>query len=138
MGLNDPELSIVLTDDEQIRELNREWRDEDHATDVLSFPLWEPFEFDATAADAALGDIVISLETAERMALTADHRDWVAANLGVDAATLSWTFEDEIDFLLIHGLLHLLGHDHLEAEDERQMRSEERRLWLASVKDDAE
>jgi len=132
LGLTDPELSIVLTDDAEIRELNREWRGEDESTDVLSFPLWEPFQFDESQPDAALGDIVISLETAERYAATLGHRDRVAESLAVPAASLQWSFEDEVDFLVIHGLLHLLGHDHLESEDEDRMRAEERRLWLAS------
>lgn len=132
MGLIDPELSVVLTDDSEIQSLNREWRGEDEPTDVLSFPLWDPFEFDESQPDAALGDIVISLETAERITAAHGHRDWVAESLGVPADSLDWNFEEEVDFLLIHGLLHLLGHDHLEPEEEVRMRAEERRLWLQS------
>lgn len=136
MGLADPELSIVITDDEQIRQLNLEWRGEDHATDVLSFPLHEPFEFDESAPGAALGDIVISLPYAIRSAEKAGHRDRVAQNLGIAPDALSWGLADEIDFLVIHGLLHLIGHDHAAADEEEAMRAEERRLWLASVEDD--
>lgn len=138
LGLSDPELSVVLTDDEHIRELNREWRGEDEATDVLSFPLWEPFEFDESVPGAALGDIVISVPYAERICARAEHRDRVAADLGVAPGTLEWDLEAEIDFLLIHGLLHLIGHDHLEPEEEAAMRAEERRLWLGSVEADAD
>ncbi len=128
---------MLITDDEHIRSLNAEWRDEDHATDVLSFPLWEPFEPDEMGPEIALGDIVISLPYAETMANETGHRDRVAANLDVDPATLTWSLDDEVDFLVIHGLLHLVGHDHAEPEEEARMRSEERRLWLASVEDHA-
>lgn len=138
LGLTDPELSIVITDDDHIQELNAEWRDEDHATDVLSFPLCEPFEFDDSVPGAALGDIVISLPYAERIASEDGHRARVAENLGVPAESLQWTLDDEVDFLVIHGLLHLIGHDHGEPDEEAAMRAEERRLWVESVKDDAE
>ena len=137
LGLTDPELCIVLTDDAEIQELNAQWRDEDTPTDVLSFPLWEPFEFDETAPEAALGDIVISLEYAERTCAAKGHRDRVAESLQVAPENLEWNFEDEIDFLVIHGLLHLIGHDHLDPDEEARMRDEERRLWQASVEDDA-
>lgn len=129
LGLADPEISIVLTDDEGIRAINAEWRDEDSATDVLSFPLWEPFTFDDSQPFAALGDIVISIEYAERTCAARLHRERVAESLGVDADTLQWELEDEVDFLIIHGLLHLIGHDHGDPDEEAEMRAEERRLW---------
>ena len=80
----DGEVSIVLTDNEYIRELNRKYRSVDRTTDVLSFPMDEE----------VLGDIVISLEKAEEQALT--YRE---------------SLENEIGRLLIHGILHLLGYD---------------------------
>ncbi len=129
MGLTDPELSVVLTDDEEIRELNREWRDEDEVTDVLSFPLHEPFEV-PDFPGIHLGDVVISIETAERICAADGHRDRVAENLRISPEELSWSLEDEVDFLLIHAILHLVGHDHLDEEDSAEMRAEERRLWL--------
>lgn len=94
------ELSLVLTDDEQIQQLNRDYRDKDQPTDVLSFPLYE----NLLAADQPpapergpllLGDIVISVATAQRQAAQLGHSD-----------------QRELCFLFVHGLLHLLGHDH--------------------------
>lgn len=136
LGLTDPELSVVLTDDEHIQELNREWRGEDRPTDVLSFPLSDPFEFDGEAPGAALGDIVISLPYAERTCQELGHRDRVAENLGVPPETVKWSLEEEIHFLVLHGLLHLIGHDHADPDEEEAMRAEERRLWR-SMEDDA-
>lgn len=138
MGLTDPELSIVFTDDEQIQQLNAQWRGEDKPTDVLSFPLHEPFEFDETTPGAALGDIVISLPYAERITTEYAHRDRVAQNLGVPPDSIDWSLDDELDFLVIHGLLHLIGHDHAEPDEEAAMRDEERRLWEASANQHAD
>lgn len=127
MGLADPELSVLLTDDEHIRVLNAQWRNEDQATDVLSFPLFEAE--DIPDNPFALGDIVISLEYAERLVAEEAHRARVAESLDRPVHDVPWGLEQEVDFLVIHGLLHLMGHDHLEAEEEAEMRSEERRLW---------
>jgi probable rRNA maturation factor len=99
------ELSMLLTDDEGIRPLNRDWRGVDRATDVLSFPLDE---------GPALGDVVISLETAAER---------------VDQP--QWLLEDELAFLLVHGVLHLLGHDHVEADERAAMEDAEQALWTA-------
>lgn len=102
-------LSLSFVDDAEIRELNRQHRNKDKATDVLSFPL--------AANDVPgdherlLGDVVISVETARRQA--ADY----------DA-----TLEAEINRLLIHGVLHVMGHDHEDAAEAQRMRAEERRL----------
>ena len=130
MGLTDPELSVVLTDDEHIRELNRTWRGVDAPTDVLSFPLHEPGEIGPDVA--ALGDVVVSLPYAEQTLASGAHLRRVAENLGVDPDALQWTLEDEVEFLLVHGLLHLVGHDHAEPDEADRMRAEERRVWLAA------
>ena len=140
LGLVDPELSVLLCDNTTIHALNQTWRGEDKATDVLSFPLHEldtPGVFDpallgeggAGEPGLSLGDIVISLEYAEGLVATREHQRRVAHELGVAPETLTWSLDDEVHFLLIHGLLHLVGHDHLHAEDERLMMAEERRLW---------
>jgi len=121
----------VLCDDAFIQPLNLEWRGEDHATDVLSFPMFEPGE--PVFPGMPLGDIVINLEYAERLVERATHRDRVAEELGVAPDALSWAFEDEVEFLFIHGLLHLVGHDHAEPEEEAEMKAEERRLWEAAA-----
>jgi probable rRNA maturation factor len=98
----DGELSVLLTDDEAIRTLNRKYRRQDKATDVLSFPAVD-------TADALAGDLVVSLETALRQAQERGH-----------------TLEMEIQVLLLHGLLHLAGYDH--ERDDGAMRRKERRL----------
>jgi probable rRNA maturation factor len=103
-------VSLSFVRDPAIRELNREHRDKDKATDVLSFPLVEPGDAFA-GAERLLGDIVISVDTAKRQA--ADY----------DAP-----LQREVQRLLIHGLLHLLGHDHMEPEERAVMEAEERRL----------
>ncbi|HET9028966.1 MAG TPA: rRNA maturation RNase YbeY [Candidatus Aquilonibacter sp.] len=103
----DAAISLTLVDDETIRAINREHRGKDKPTDVLSFPL-EPEPF---SQERLLGDIVISIDTARRQA--ADY----------DAP-----LQREIYRLLIHGLLHILGHDHEVPSEARAMRREERRL----------
>lgn len=105
------EVSVTLTDNKGIRELNRDFRKTDRETDVLSFPLLE----DATAPSEELtalpeqklplGDIVISLEKAREQAVLYGH-----------------SFEREVAFLCVHSVLHLLGYDHETGEeDEKQM-----------------
>lgn len=108
VGEGEAELSLSLVNDDAIRSLNQKYRGKDSVTDVLSFPL----ELDASApSERLLGDVVISVETARRQAE------------GYDAS-----LQREIYRLLIHGLLHLKGHDHEEAGERRVMRREERRL----------
>ena len=113
VGESDASLSLSLVGDAEIQAINREHRGKDRPTDVLSFSLdgeSEPAP-KVGAPERLLGDVVISVETARRQA--ADY----------DA-----TLQDEIYRLLIHGLLHVLGHDHREAGERRTMQREERRL----------
>lgn len=105
-------LSISFVDDRAIRDLNREHRGKDKATDVLSFPLLAAG--DDPLGERLLGDVVISVDTARRQA--ADY----------DA-----TLEAEVNRLLIHGVLHVMGHDHEESAEQERMRAEERRLASA-------
>ncbi len=109
VGQPEAELSLRLADDAEVAELNRRWRGREGPTDVLSFSLLEG-EHDAHRG-ALLGDVVIGLAVAERQAREQ------GCGLG-----------DELDRLLIHGLLHLLGHDHQAPEEARRMRAEEERL----------
>ena len=112
VGRPDSEISVLLTDDASIRELNRAHRGKDKPTDVLSFPvLRHPFD---KAQDEMLGDIAISVETARRQAAEYDA-----------------PLQNEIYRLLIHGLLHVLGHDHHEPAERAAMEAEERRLASA-------
>lgn len=106
------EASITLTDNETIREINRDHREIDKATDVLSFPLLDfidgraniqPGDIDPETNRVLLGDIVISVEKALEQSESYGH-----------------SFEREMAFLAVHGMLHLLGHDH-EKESEEQI-----------------
>lgn len=98
----DYEVSVTFVDDEEIRELNREYRNVDKSTDVLSFPLDES-EFDIPV-DTLLGDIVISAETAKRQSEEYGH-----------------SLEREIAYLTAHSMFHLMGYDHMEEDEEKVM-----------------
>lgn len=111
VGLPRREVSLVLTDDAHIRALNRTWREEDKATDVLSFPMDELAEGERRPKSGPLGDIVISVET------TAS-----------EAAKIGWERDAMAVFLLVHGFCHLLGHDHAEPDEAQAMRADEDRL----------
>ena len=117
LDLSTSELSILLTDDAGIKVINREHRAKDKPTDVLSFP---QCEFTGPLAPrpghdlSVLGDVIISLDTAQRQA---DQR--------------KRPLLEEVRFLLAHGVLHLLGYDHMEAEEKRQMTAMTRRLVAA-------
>lgn len=107
------DLSLLLVDDDQIREINRTYLKRDRSTNVISFAMTEG-EFGAVNP-RLLGDIVISVETASR-----------------DAATGCLDLMDEVEFLLIHGLLHLLGYEHenAAASESRKMKARERELFF--------
>jgi len=109
---DDKEISIVLTDDETIRILNKQYLERDKSTNVISFSLQEG-EY-GNVNPQILGDVVISLDTAER-----------------DARKGNLTLEEEIDFLLIHGILHLLGYNHENtSKDETiKMQQKEKKLF---------
>lgn len=114
----DVEISVLLVDNETIRTLNRDYRDKDAATDVLSFPMEEDLS-DETApqiiggpTERMLGDLVISVERAVEQAAEYGH-----------------AVERELAFLTVHGLLHLLGYDHERGPDaEAEMQAEEKRI----------
>ena len=95
------EISVTFTDNEGIRKINKEFRSKDEPTDVLSFPLLDCNDISFCAASESLGDIVISLECAKEQADRYGH-----------------SFEREIAFLTVHSMLHLLGYDHVNSEEE--------------------
>lgn len=99
------ELSVAFVSDKRIKELNKIFRDKNKPTDVLSFP-YEPDQYDFLETENFLGDIVISLETAQKQ-----------------ATENSLTLEHEIKQLILHGILHLCGYDH--ETDEGEMNSKE-------------
>ncbi|MBE6629832.1 MAG: rRNA maturation RNase YbeY [Ruminococcaceae bacterium] len=98
-GVTDPsEVSVTFTDNDGIRAINREYREIDAPTDVLSFPL-----FETCGGTKQLGDIVLSLEKCAAQAEEFGH-----------------SFERECAFLTVHSTLHLLGYDHVNGEEEEQ------------------
>lgn len=115
LGLDDAELSILLTDDPSMRVLNYEHRGKDRPTDVLAFPLGRR-RAATIGVPRLLGDVVISIDTAARQA-RGRRRDLI----------------DEIRFLLAHGLLHLLGFDHATPTQKRRMDAQTR--WLVRAVD---
>ena len=106
----DSEVSVSFVDNEEIRKLNKEFRDIDSATDVLSFPLGENGEYDINPDTGAklLGDVVISMERAQEQAMEYGH-----------------SFEREVCYLTVHSMLHLLGYDHMEPQEKAEMRMKE-------------
>ena len=109
-GVENCELSITLTDDKNIHALNKKFRGVDRPTDVLSFAFRESDEPEVFGADfEILGDVIISLERAKFQAEEFGH-----------------SFLREIIFLEVHGLLHLLGYDHIQEEERQEMETEQR------------
>ncbi len=111
LGLPEAELSVLLTDDREIQRLNREHRSKDRPTDVLAFPMAE----NALDPQAILGDVVISLDTASRQARSRRRE-----------------LDVEVRFLLAHGVLHLIGYDHGDPAEKREMVGMTRRLVRAA------
>ena len=110
------ELGVVLADDAFVRTLNRDYRGQDRATDVLSFPVHEPPQLDRPPGEMPLmlGDVVLARETVQR-----------------DSASAGVGLADRVSHLVVHGVLHLLGHDHDEPDAERRMHALESRTLLA-------
>ena len=107
-------ISITLTNPEHIHEINKQYRNVDRATDVLSFPMFEKNEIDEKIKnndfehEDVLGDIVISIEKVEEQAKEYGH-----------------SFEREFAYMLVHGFYHLMGYDHIEEDDKVIMRKKE-------------
>lgn len=119
------EATVVLMDDREIQGLNQEFRGLDEPTDVLSFAMQEAE--DAAVTPDLLGDVYVSVETAARMVATGEHRARVCEELG---RALDWTLREELLFLSIHGVLHLLGYDHAEPDEEAEMKAAEREIFF--------
>ena len=106
------EISVLFTDDKFIRSLNNKYRGIDKPTDVLSFNLQEgALKYPEVESDKLLGDIIISVETAQRQANNLNH-----------------SMEKELTILLIHGLLHLTGYDHEKGKDYKIMQGKESKI----------
>ncbi|GFZ81915.1 endoribonuclease YbeY [Compostibacillus humi] len=104
----DAEISLTFVHNEEIQQLNREYRDKDAPTDVISFPMQEKTEGEmdiiGEMLPPVLGDIIISVDKAKEQAADYNH-----------------SMERELGFLTVHGFLHLLGYDHMNEEDEKKM-----------------
>ena len=107
-------VSIMFTNPENIRKLNKEYRGIDRATDVLSFPMFEKNEIEQIinekkwGYDDILGDMVISIEQVKLQAEEYGH-----------------SFERELSYMVVHSFYHLMGYDHMEEEDKKKMREKE-------------
>jgi len=109
------EVSLLLTDDKEIQNLNKMYRNIDAPTDVLAFSLLEgqeSFPQPDIVNEYLLGDIVISVETAQRQAISLGH-----------------SLQDELILLAIHGFLHLIGYDHNLELEAKEMRSLEEKIY---------
>ena len=110
-------INITLTNNEEIHIINKQYRDVDRPTDVLSFPMYEREEIqelrkkDNIFAEEILGDIIISIPKVKEQAEEYGH-----------------SFERELAYLTTHGMLHLLGYDHMIDEEKEQMRKREEEI----------
>ena len=115
-------ITITLTNPEYIRNINKQYRGIDKATDVLSFPMFEKDELDRKIKEKdflpedVLGDIIISIPKVEEQAKEYEH-----------------SFERELSYMVVHGFYHLMGYDHIQAEDKKIMRPKEEKI-LSSLK----
>ena len=109
-------ISIILTNDTNIRNYNNQYRNIDKSTDVLSFPMFEQEELEEKIKEKneyqdILGDVIISLETVARQAVEYGH-----------------SFKRELAYMLVHSFYHLLGYDHMVEEDKKKMREKEENI----------
>lgn len=110
-------IQITLTNPKNIRQINNQYRNIDKETDVLSFPMFEKQELSEKIKNKdflhedILGDIVISIERVEGQAKEYGH-----------------SFKRELSYMVVHGFYHLMGYDHIEEEDKKQMRPKEEKI----------
>ena len=110
-------ITVTFTNPENIQKINKEYRNIDKATDVLSFPMFEKKELENKIQEKdflhedILGDIVISIEKVKEQAKEYGH-----------------SFERELSYMLVHGFYHLMGYDHIEEEDKKEMRKKEEKV----------
>lgn len=106
-------INIILTNPKNIKEINKQYRNIDKETDVLSFPMFEKEEIPNIEGDIpdVLGDIVISIERVKEQANEYRH-----------------TFERELSYMVVHGFYHLMGYDHMVEEEKNIMRQKEENI----------
>ncbi len=106
-------LSITLSNEEYIHRINKETRNVDKPTDVLSFPMFEKDEIpkEKTGIPDVLGDIIICIPIVKKQAIEYEH-----------------SFKRELAYMLVHGFYHLMGYDHIEEKDKKEMRKKEENI----------
>ena len=110
-------VTVTLTIPKTIQEINKQYRNIDRATDVLSFPMFEKDELDSKIQENdfenedILGDIVVSVEKVNEQAIEYGH-----------------SFERELSYMIVHGFYHLMGYDHIEEDDKKIMREKEENI----------
>mgnify|MGYP005768991457 FL=1 len=110
-------VTVTLTTPKTIQEINKQYRNIDRATDVLSFPMFEKDELDKKIQENdfenedILGDIVVSVEKVKEQAIEYGH-----------------SFERELSYMIVHGFYHLMGYDHIEEDDKKIMREKEENI----------
>ena len=110
-------ITVTLTNPENIQKINKEYRNIEKATDVLSFPMFEKNELQKKIEEKdflyedVLGDIIISIQKVEEQAKEYGH-----------------SFERELSYMLVHGFYHLIGYDHIEEKDKKEMRKKEEKV----------
>lgn len=110
-------ITVTLTTPKTIQEINKQYRNIDRATDVLSFPMFEKDELDKKIQENdfenedILGDIVVSVEKVKEQAIEYGH-----------------SFERELSYMIVHGFYHLMGYDHIEEDDKKVMRKKEENI----------
>lgn len=110
-------ISITLTNPEEIKTINKQYRNINKATDVLSFPMFEKDELETKiknkdyVCEDVLGDIIISIEKVQEQAEEYGH-----------------SFERELSYMIVHGFYHLMGYDHIKEEDKKVMRPKEEKV----------
>lgn len=103
-------ISVILTNPDEIQKMNKEYRKIDKTTDVLSFPMYERDEIPHLnkEIEEPIGDIVISVERVRKQAKEYEH-----------------SFERELSYMLVHGFYHIMGYDHMEEMEKKEMRAKE-------------
>jgi len=105
-------VSIILTDEENIKKINKEYRNMDKITDVLSFPMFEKEEInEAKLREEVLGDIIICLPVVKKQSIEYGHSE-----------------EREFAYMIVHGFYHIMGYDHIKEEDKIKMRQKEENI----------
>lgn len=105
-------ISVILADEKNIKAINKEYRNIDKVTDVLSFPMFEKDEIEtAKIQEEVLGDIIVCMPVVKKQAIEYEHSE-----------------EREFAYMLVHGFYHVMGYDHIKENDKKEMRAKEENI----------